>query len=161
MLTMNQGRITYCESPLPLLLRGFIGVIGLGVGLGIPGAWLANVNAQTSWAALAFVVIVVLVSALFGCVFILIALASATELRIDPTQPAVLRLRRGPLLNDSTAIPRHDFGPPTVIMRDSEVGPFPILRLSLAGRRRIEIACFDSSAEAERWRDTIAAALRA
>jgi hypothetical protein len=160
MLTSDQGRITYRERPLPLALRVFTCVIGLGTGFGIPAAWLANVSAQTPWPTLALVTIVVMVCAVFGGIFFLIAFASATELLIDPTQPAVIRTRRGPLQNDTTPIPRRNFGPPAVIMRDAEDGPFPILRLPLPGAAQIDMACFDTRAEAETWCKIIAAALR-
>ena len=161
MLTMDGNRITYRERPLPLPLRGFIAVLAFGVGLGIPAAWLANVGMQTRWPVLALVAVVVLVCAALGGFFLLLTLVSTTELHIDPALPDVRRIRRGPLLNDTKAIPRHRIGPPALIMRQAEDGPFPILRLPVPGGSPVEMACFDSRAEAERWRDAIAAALRA
>ncbi|MBL9056701.1 MAG: hypothetical protein JNJ84_10550 [Rhodobacteraceae bacterium] len=161
MLRMDANRITYRESPLPWPLRAFVLFLGLGVGLGIPAAWLANVGAETSWPVLALVAAVVLVSGGLGGFFLLLALVSTTELRIDPALPGVTRSRRGPLINDTRTVPRHSIGPPALIMREAEDGPFPVLRLPVPGGRPIEMACFDSRAEAERWRDAIAAALRA
>lgn len=161
MLTMDENRITYRERPLPWPLRGFIAVLALGVGLGIPAAWLANVGMQTSWPVLALVAGIVLACGALGGFFLLLTLVSATELQIDPARPEVIRIRRGPLISDTRAIPRHSIGPPALIMRQAEDGPFPILRLPLPGGRPVEMACFDSRAEAERWRDAIAAALRA
>ena len=161
MLRTDANRITYRESPLPGPLRAFVLFLGLGVGLGIPAAWLANVGAETSWPVLALVAAVVLVSGGLGGFFLLLALVSTTELRIDPALPGVTRSRRGPLINDIRTVPRHSIGPPALIMRQAEDGPFPVLRLPVPGGRPIEMACFDSRAEAERWRDAIAAALRA
>jgi hypothetical protein len=159
MLTMDNGIITYRERALPGPLRSFIALLGFSVGLGIPAAWLANVNAQTSWPTLALVALVVVACTALGMLFVLLALVSAIELQIDPTAATVLRIRRGPLLNDTTKIPRGTFGTPVVIMRDSEDGPFPILQLPMAGRKRIEMACFDNRSEAEAWRKAIAVAL--
>jgi hypothetical protein len=161
MLTMDQGRITYRETPLPLALRGFIAVLAVGVGLGIPAAWLTNVTTQTSWPVLALLVVVVGVCLALGGFFLLLVLVSATELQIDPTQPDALRIRRGPVLNDRTPIPRRSFGSPEVVMRSSEDGDYPLLRLPLPGGSRIEMACFDSRTEAEGWCRAISAALRA
>ena len=158
---MDNNRITYQERPLPAVLRAVIAVLGFGVGLGIPSAWLANVGPETSVPVLILVAAVVLVSLTAGGFFLMLTLVSTTELQIDPTQPEVTRIRRGPLRNDTMAIPRQNIGPPALVMRKAEDGPFPILRLPLSGGRPIEMACFDNRAEAERWRDAIAAALRA
>ena len=84
MLTMDENRITYRERPLPWALRGFVAVLGLGVGLGIPASWLANVGTQTGWPMLALVAAVVLVCGALGGFFLLLTLVSATELQIDP-----------------------------------------------------------------------------
>lgn len=161
MLTIEQGTITYRERPLSWLLRAFIAVLALGVGIGIPATWLANVGPATSLTVLALVALVVIVCVGFAAFMVLLLLASTTELWIDPSKASVTRIRRGPIRNDTTLIPRDSFGPPVVTMRDSEDGPFPILRLPLADRKRIEMTCFDSRAEAEAWRDVIAAALSA
>jgi len=161
MLTMDAGIITYRENPLPWPLRIFIAVLAVGTGIGIPAAWLANVSATTPLAVLALVAAVTIACAAFGLFLMLLVFVSTTELRIDPSQPDALRLRRGPVLNDSTAIPRRAFGLPAVTLRDSDDGPFPVLTLPVQGRRRIEMACFDSHAEAEAWRNLIARALAA
>ena len=161
MLTMDQGRIIYRERPLPLALRGFSAVLGLGVGLGIPVPWLANVRADTSLPVLVLVALVVMASLTMGAFLLVLSRVSATELQIDPTRPDALRIRRDPIVNDQTLFPRRDFGRPEVIMRASEDGDFPVLRLPRPRGRPIEMACFSSRAEAEGWRDTIGAALRA
>lgn len=159
MLTIEQGIITSRETPLPLALRLFAAFLGIGIGTVIPLAWLANAQAQTRAPVLVLLAVVVLVSVVFGAFLIFLSLSSRTEMRIDPAQPMVLRIRRGPILNDRTEIPRGCFGTPVVTMRDSEDGPFPVLTLPVQGRRRIQLAGFDSRAEAEAWRDLIARAL--
>ncbi len=161
MLTMDQGIITSREAPLPLALRFFAAFLGIGIGTMIPLAWLVNVSDQTSAPVLVLVAAVVLASVAFGVFLIFVSLASATELRIDPAQASVLSTRRGPLVNDRLEIPRKNFGPPAVVMHDSEDGPFPILTLPVQGRRRLQLMDFDSRAEAEAWRDLIAKALAA
>ena len=159
MLTMDRGIITYRETPLPLALRLFSGLLGLGIATVIPLVWIGGASLATPPLLLALVAAVAAVAVGFGGFLIVLGLASATELRIDPAGPAT-RIRRGRLLNDSTPIPRDAFGPPEVRMKDSEDGPFPILHLPLQGRRRLELTGFDSRAEAEAWRGLIAAALR-
>jgi len=162
MLTVDRGIITYREAQLPVLLRLFTVFLGLSIVIGIPYAWTANASLSDPPPILLLLAVVTLVSVGFGGFFVFLGLVSASELRIDPALPLVTRIRRGPVLNDTTLIPRAAFGPPDVWMKDSvDDGPFPILRLPLQDRRRIEMACFDSRAEAEAWRDLIATALRA
>lgn len=161
MIAMDHGIITYRETPLPLALRVFIAVIGLGVGLGIPAAWLANASLSHpvwTWFLLGAVVII---SAGFGGVLVILSLASATELRIDPGADSVTRIRRGPLVNDTTTYPRSLIGPPVLKMQDSEDGPYPVLRLPMPGKRSQEMANFANRAEAEVWLNRITAALTA
>lgn len=161
MLTVDRGIITYREAQLPMALRLFTIFLGLGIAIGIPCAWTGNASLSDPPPILLLLAMVTLVSVGFGGFFVFLGLVSASELRIDPALPHVARIRRGPVLNDTRLIPRAAFGPPVVWMKDSEDGPFPILRLPLQGCRRIEMACFDSRAEAESWRDLIAGALRA
>jgi hypothetical protein len=98
----------------------------------------------------------------FALFLLRVLLASAIELQIDPQSPDVLRIRRGLILNDRTEIPRHSFGPPEIVMRQTEDGPTPMLRLPLPVRGRIiESTNFMNRAEAEGWCRAIAAALRA
>ena len=160
MLTMDRGIITCRQTPLPPALRLFSGFLGIGIGTVIPGAWISNVTAATPAPVLLLVALVTAVTVAFGVFLIVVSLVSATELRIDPRGGAT-RIRCGPLLNDRAQIPRSAFSPPEVVMRDSEDGPFPILRLPVQGHRRMEFTCFDTRAEAEAWRDVIARALRA
>ncbi len=160
MLTMEQGIITYRETQLPVALRLFTGFLGLSIAIGMPYAWMANASLSDPPLILVLVSVVALVSVGFGGFFVFLGLISASEMRIDPALPQVTRIRRGPILNDTTLIPRSAFGQPEVRMKDSEDGPFPILRLPLEGRRRIEMVCFDSRAEAEAWRNLIAKALK-
>lgn len=160
MLTMDQGCITCRQTPLPPALRLFSGFLGIGIGTVIPAAWISNVTAATPAPVLLLVALVTAVSVASGVFLIGVGLVSVTELRIDPLGAAT-RIRRGPLLNDSVPIPRSAFGPPEVVMHDSEDGPFPILRLPVQGHPRMEFTCFDTRAEAEAWRDVIARALRA
>lgn len=159
MLTMEQGIITCREAQPPLALRLFIVFLGLGIAIGIPSAWTAGASLSDPPPILLLLAVITVVSVGFSGFFVFIGLVSATELRIDPALPQATRIRRGPALNDTTLIPRAAFGPPMVWMKDSEDGPFPILRLPLRDRRRIEMACFGSRAEAEAWRDLIARAL--
>lgn len=161
MLVQDANIITYREQSLPLLLRLFIGVLSLAIGLLLPLTWIINVNGQTSVPVLMLVASVTLLSVVFGAFLARVALVSATELHIDPSAPHVIRTRRGPWLNDVSQLPRRSFAPPELIMRDSEDGPYPILRLRHSGRKLLDIACFDGPSEAEAWRKAIVRALAA
>jgi hypothetical protein len=161
MLSIDQGIITYRETPLSWPLRAFIALIGLSTGIGIPAAWLANASFSMPLLSLTLLGVVVVTCAGFGALLIVITFASVNELRIDPADDCVTRTRRSPLVNGTTRIPRRDLGLPTVIMRDSDDGPFPILHLTFPGGRRFEMANFDTRAQAELWRDRIGATLTA
>lgn len=122
--------------------------------------FFANLSRATPPTLLALLGLICLATTAFAAFMAVLALAGTTEFQIDPASGSVLRVRQGPLLCDRTNLPKAAFGTPSVVMRDSEDGPFPILQLPMDGwRRPFEMACFDSRAEAELWRDRIAAAL--
>jgi hypothetical protein len=160
MLTVDQGLIIYREAPFRPALRLFIALIGLGIAFGIPAAWLANAHMGLPLVSLLVLGGVAVLSFGFGALLLALSLVSVTEVRIDPSADFVTRIRRGPLLNDRTQIPRTAIGPPVLTLRDGEDGPFPLLTLTLPRGRRLEMACFADRAEAEAWRDRITAALR-
>lgn len=162
MIRQTGQTISYVEPPLPLALRGFVLVLAFGVGGIIPAVFLSHVSLSTPPMHLLVVAVICLATTVFAGFMVILAFVSATELQIDPRCDSVLRVRRGPILRSSQALPRADFGAPRLEMHESEDGPFPILRLPVAGLRRpLEMACFADRAEAEVWRERIAAALAA
>src|SRR5690606_3506774 len=62
MLTMDQGRITCRQTPLPMALRLFSGFLGVGIGTVIPAVWIGNVTSDTPVPILLLVALVTAVS---------------------------------------------------------------------------------------------------
>ncbi|MFT4151125.1 MAG: hypothetical protein QM656_13085 [Paracoccaceae bacterium] len=161
MLTMDGDAILYRERQLPVVLRVFAVVLGLGIATVIPLAFLINLRPGMSALTLLVVGACVLFPLVIGPFFILIGLVSATELRLDPATGRATRILRGPVVNRRDSFALSDISVDQVAMRDSEDGPFPILRLHLPGWRRwLDMACFDNRAEAEAWRARILSTLR-
>lgn len=151
--------IIYKEKPLPLLLRLFALILGVGLCLVIPAPFIIHTDWTTlSWTAI-IVVFCICFPVVVGGFFILIGLVSATELRLDPASGYAMRILRGPLVNRSERLRLSDFGAPEIVIRESEDGPYAILRLSLPKGKKLDMACFDSEEDARHWRDRVEAVL--
>lgn len=157
MLAYEGNAIVYRERPLPWGLRLFIIVLAFGVGLGVPAPFVIHADWSKPSPVLILVLACIIFSAMVGAFFLLMGLASATELRFDPATRRVWRRLRGPVVNRQDSFAFADIPPPKVIMRPSEDGPFAVLRVTLPGWwRRLDMACFDSRAQADRWCNRIA-----
>ena len=150
MIAFDGEAIVFREEPLPLWLRAF--TLFLGSGLAFVGSTPFMVHPDwTDFSPVLIVAalfIVVMIAA--GAFFIVIGLFSATDLRLDPVTGHADRYLRGPIVNRHDRFPLSRVAPPDLIMRDSEDGPYPILKLKLP-RGRVEMACFDNEAEARAW----------
>ena len=160
MLIFDGDAIVYRERPLPLALRLFAGFLGLGIAIVIPTPFIIHADWTTLSPSLALAAASIVAPLLIGPFFVVIALASATELRLDPATGWADRRQWGPVINRRDRFRLSEMAAPEVIMRESsEDGPFPILRLNLPARGKLDMACFADQAEAEHWRDRIARVL--
>ena len=159
MIAMQGATLVYREDPLPLWLRGFAAVLGVGLMIGIPGPFPIHADLTRLMPDLLLAVPFILAPLALGGFFVFLSLCSARELWLDPSSRMATDRLRGPLVNKTRHIPLSDFSPPHVFLRESsEEGPSPILRLRLPNRR-IDMVCFDSLAEAEQWAVRIRAIL--
>lgn len=162
MLTMEGPMIRYREVPLHPAIRAFAVFLGLGIATLIPLPFLMHAHWGMSAPMLLLVAACVVFPLILGPFFVLIGLVSATDLRLDPVTGRAIRTLRGPVVNRQDSFALAELSLDQVVMRDSEDGPFPVLRLRLPGWRRwLDIACFDSRAEAEAWRARLLSVIEA
>lgn len=159
MLIEHERAIIYRQRRLPLPLRLFILVLGLGVGIVIPIPFILHADWGTPSPTLLLAALCIMVPAVLGSFFVLLSFASSTELRLDPARGHAVRIMRGPILKRHETYPLSALTPPTLIMRDSEDGPYPVLRLRLPKWPVVEMSDFSGRAEAETWQERIAALL--
>ena len=161
MLTTEGRAIIYRETPLPLGLRLFILLIGLSVGIGVPLPFVVHAAWGTPDPVLLLAIVFILAPLAFGGFLVACALWSASDVRLDPEAGRAERTLRGPIVNRHESFPLGDVAVSEVVMRDSDDGPWPLLRLLLPRGRKLDITCFTSRDEAEAWRARIAATLGA
>lgn len=159
MLTVEGETIIYSEQQLPLLLRLFVLILGLCVATGIPLPFLIHADWRSPDPTLVLAVIFIVFPLAVGGFLVAVSLWSASEVRLDPRAGRAERTLRGPILNRDEEFPLSDLSLSEVVMRDSDDGPYPLLRLTLPRGLPIDIACFTNRAEAERWQSRIAATL--
>ncbi len=161
MLNIDGQTIIYRQQQLPLPLRLFMLVLGLSLAIGLPLPFLVYPDWSTPDPILLIAVIAIAVGLGMGGFLTAAALWSASELRLDPATGRADRTLRGPLVNRHESFPLSALTLSDVILRDSDDGPYPLLRLSLPRGLPLDIACFLNRDEAERWQRKIAATLAA
>ena len=159
MIDFEGEAIVYRETPPPMGIRIGFPAMGLICAIGIT----APVFASLDWAQISgfgpaeflFLLFFMTFPWLIGGAFVVVGLWSVTELRFDPHSGALERVLRGPVVNRRERFPLAEIPAPQIVMRDSEDGTYPILRLPLPGERRVEMSGFFDKAEAELWRDRL------
>ena len=151
------GGLLYREEPLSIFARLFAAAIGLSMFAG--GAIFASLGrwmppAWTDAIALA----AILAFAGVGAVCLLVAFCSRKTLDFNVERRAIARDVVAPIGRWRDEIPFDRVTKVELHVRQTEDGPFPLVRLRLAGERGpIELAGFDTPEQAERWRQKIAA----
>ncbi len=155
MIREEQHAILFRQKSPPLALRLFAIVLGLGIATVIPAPFIIHADWSQWSATLLLVLACIIIPPVIGGVFIIIGLVSATDLRIDAARGEVTRIMRGPILRRHECYPFTAIAPPELTMRDSEDGPYPILKLRLPRWPVVEMCDFAHRAEAEYWQDRI------
>ncbi len=160
MIGTGDGIVTYRQR-MPLALRLFAGVLGIGLATAIPTPFLMHMRWTTPPLSLLVAGVAILASVALGLFFLFLALVPASDLRIDARRGVVEMVSRGPLGRRERRWPLTDLAMPEVFERDSEDGRYPVLRIRLPGwPRRIDIVP-DTMAEAKALRAQIAAMIAA
>lgn len=160
MITQEDGRILCREGRMPWPLRLFALVLALGCGGMIPAVFLFHLRWDTPPVAMLLVFGCVAFALYVGGMMLLVALVRPMVLVLDPATGEVTRARRGDLRDVTDRFRLADLPPPQVVMRDSEEGIYPVLRLALPRGRAFEVADLRDRAEAEQWRDRIDAIIK-
>ncbi len=130
-------------------------VLGLGIAIIVPAPFIIHADWGTPSPGLLLAALCIVFPVIVGSFFVLLAFASSTELRLDPATGCATRMMRGPLLRRHETYPFSALQPPTLIMRDSEDGPFPVLRMRLPRWPAVEMSDFSGRSEAEEWQNRI------
>lgn len=164
MLEQDGRAIIVTEKPLPWPLRIFALILGLGIGIVVPAPFL--IHADWGWpetpaaaGTLLVAVFAILAGVSFGLFLLWLVTVRAATLRLDPESGRASVIRGRGALAGRRDFALTDLPAPLVILRDSEDGRYPVLRLPLPQGRAFELAHFTTQAEAEIWRDRIAAML--
>lgn len=156
MIVEEDGRILCREGPMPLALRGFALVLALGCGGVIPYVFLSNLRWDTPVTHRLIVLGCALFALMVGAFLLLVALVRPVTLALDPVAGQVIRSRSGDPRKVLARFALSDLPQPQVLMRDSEEGVYPVLRLSLPRGRPFDATGFRDPDEAEVWRARIA-----
>ena len=159
MLVEHEHAIVYRQPKLPLPLRLFSLVLGLGIGIVIPIPFLIHADWGTPSPTLLLAGLCIAAPVVLGSFFVLLSFTSSTELRLNPATGCAVRIMRGPFLKRHETYPLSALTPPTLIMKDSEDGRYPVLRLRLPKWPVVEMSDFSGRAEAEAWQERIASVL--
>jgi hypothetical protein len=154
------GGLVYREEPLSILARLFAATIGLSMFVG--GAIFASLG---RWMPPAWTDVIALVAILafaaVGVVGLLIAFCGRKTLDFDGERRTIARRVVAPIGRWRDEIPFDRVTGVELHVRQTEDGPFPLVRLRVADERRpVELAGFDTPDEADRWRERIAALVR-
>lgn len=147
------------EEHISIPLRLFVGVIGLSMFI-IPVPFLLHVGWSTPWLHKLLALVCVVVPCLMGGLFLALALCRTRRLQFDTRRRLLLRTSRWPLGRRQVPIDYDQLSALAVEQRESEEGPYYLVRLGVQGARPMQLGAFDTQAEAELWRGRIAAQLQ-
>lgn len=147
------------EEHISIALRLFAGVIGLSMFI-IPVPFLLHVDWSTPWLHKLLGLVCVVVPCLMGGLFLALALCRPRQLQFDTRRRLLLRTSRWPLGRRDVSISYAQLSALDVEQRESEEGPYYLVRLGVQGEKPMQLGAFDTLAEAELWRGRIAAQLQ-
>ncbi|TDR94824.1 hypothetical protein [Enterovirga rhinocerotis] len=155
------GGLIYREEKLSLAARVFAGTIGLSMFGGCAiflhlGRWF-----PPAWTD-AIAVVAILAFAGVGAVGLFIAFSARKTLDFDAERRVIRRDVVSPLGSWRDEIPFARVEGIALHLRETEDGPFPLVRLTVAGARRpVELAGLGTPPQADAWRERIEALLKA
>lgn len=149
-ISETAGVITH-SSRFPAWARVFVGILGAVTVLLGPATMISI--AAPGW-TLSFALTVFTGTALFlfGVFALVVSLSAAmtTEFRI--AERVLVVTKRGPLGRSRAEYGFDEVGGPSLAMRDSEDGAYPVLTLRVGSKRaRLEMTGFADEGDAQRW----------
>lgn len=154
-----ESGLRYCESA-SWGLRLFVGFMGLAM-FCIPVPFVIHAHPGMPIQQLLLVAVCVVVPVLVGLLFLAAAISRPRSLRFDPARRQMLRTSHNPLGPRDVTIDFDQVALLDVLQRESEDGPYYLVRLGLKGERPMHLGSFEQRADAEYWRSRIDATLQA
>lgn len=158
-ITQTSEGIVY-EEHLSIWARLFVGVIGLSMFF-IPIPYIIH----NDWTALSFTWLVavaaIIAPVIFGYFVMYVALSGARRLVFQNTLRVARQTLHWPFYTKTSDIAATRFRSVDLHMRDSEDGPYPILRITIDGMRPVVMANFRDRADADQWKLRIEAWINA
>ena len=154
-ISEQNGVIRY-RSEFAAWARVFVGLIGIALALCGPATMISI--AAPAWSlSFALSVFTGVALLLFGLFALTVSLSAAMTLDFRLSDHVLVVSTRGPLTRSRTEYDFAAVSGPTLTMRDSEDGPYPVLGMTVRGRRSgLEMTGFASAEEARLWQKRIA-----
>jgi hypothetical protein len=150
--------IVYREH-MPHWVRVFCGVIGLSMFL-IPIPYVMH----NDWHTFSFATIVAIAAIIFpvlvGGMIVFVSVSGVRQLVFQNAQRMAVQTMRWPFISKRSEIAADRFRSVEVAMRDSEDGPYPVLKLFIHGSRPLTLVGFETRADAYLWKELIEAWIR-
>ncbi|KRB37507.1 MULTISPECIES: hypothetical protein [unclassified Acidovorax] len=154
----SSNGVRYAEH-ISVPMRLFVGLLSAAMFL-IPVPFVQHASTATPWPHLLLAAACVLAASAMGLLFMAIAMGRVLTLQFDAARRCMVRTSRWPLGARSTSIAFDQIAPPDIQRRESEDGPYYVLRLAVQGERPLQLGGFDRREEAEHWCHRIAALVR-
>ena len=142
-ITQTPEGIVY-EEHLSIWVRLFVGVIGLGMFF-IPVPYIIH-NDWTTFSFITLVAIAAIIApVIFGYAVMYVALSGVRRMVFQNTPRVARQSMRWPFYTKTSNIAATRFRSVDLHMRDSEDGPYPILRITIDGMRPVVMANFGAA----------------
>lgn len=130
-------------------------ILGLGIVIVVLAPFIIHADWGAPSPSLLLAAFCIVFPVIVRSIFVPLAFASSTELRLHPATGCATRIMRGPLLRGHETHSFSALQSPALIMRDSEDGPYPILRMRLPRWPVVEMSDFSGRSEAKKWQARI------
>lgn len=141
--------LLYAEH-MSVAMRLFVGFIGVSMFV-VPVPFVIHAHAGLPWYHLLLVAVCVVLSSLLGVFLLTVALCRPLHLQFDKRQRQLLLTSRWPLGKRCVPVPYESITGLDLLQRESEDGPYYVVRLALNGKRPFHLGSFDSREDAEHW----------
>lgn len=144
-----EGLVVYADH-LPLGMRLFGGAIGASMFV-IPVPFFMHAHSGLPWYQLLLAAACVLLPSLLGLFFLMLSLSRPLRLQFDTPRRSLLVTSRWPLGKRAVPVDYRHITALGLQQRESEDGPYFVVRLALNGKRPWHLGSFGNRADAEHW----------
>ena len=141
--------LVYAEH-MSLGMRLFGGCIGAAMFV-IPVPFFMHAHSGLPWYQLLLAAVCVVLPSALGLFFLMLALCRPLRLQFDKPRRQVLVTSRWPLGPRDVPVDYRHITALGLLQRESEDGPYYVVRLALNGKRPMHLGSFGSREDAEQW----------